>query len=78
MNENTSLTKCFFFNSLNARTDHGVRLNKLRHKTVDDVKVNTKQRHLNGDTVQDVVLLQNRKFRQTRSNLVSTCFSRPN
>ena len=42
-----------------------------------DVKLNTKQHHLNGDTVQDAVLLQNRKFRQIRSNLVSACSSRP-
>ena len=27
---------------------------------VDDVKLNTKQRHLNGDTVQDAVLMQDR------------------
>ena len=45
---------------------------------VDDVKLKTKQRHLNGDTVQDAVLLQNRKFSQIGSNLVSTCSSRPN
>ena len=45
---------------------------------VDDVKLNTKQRHLNGDTAQDAVLLQNRKFRQIRSNLVSACSSRSN
>ena len=30
------------------------------------------------DTVQDVVLLQNRKFRPIGSNLVSTCSARPN
>ena len=30
------------------------------------------------DTVRDVVLLQNRKFRKIGSNLVSTCSSRPN
>ena len=30
------------------------------------------------DTVQDVVLLQNRKFLQIGSNLISTCSSRPN
>ena len=30
------------------------------------------------DTVQDMVLLQNRKFRQIVSHLVSTCSSRPN
>ena len=30
------------------------------------------------DTVQDVVVLQNRKFRQIGSNLVSTSSSRPN
>ena len=53
MNENTSFTKMFLLNSLNARNDHGVRLNKLPHKKVDDVKLNTKQLHLNGDTVQD-------------------------
>ena len=32
MNENTSFTKIFPLNSLNALTDHDVRLNKLRHK----------------------------------------------
>ena len=63
--------------SLNARTDHDVRSNKLRHKS---------RRHqtlyqaasLNWDTVQDVVLLKNRKFRQIGSNLVSTCSFCPN
>ena len=30
------------------------------------------------DTFQDVVLLQNRKFRQIGSNLVSTCSPRTN
>ena len=30
------------------------------------------------DTLRDVVLLQNRKFRKIGSNLVSTCSSRPN
>ena len=33
----------FLLNSLNTLTDHNVRLNKF-----DDVKLNTKQRHLNG------------------------------
>ena len=32
MNKKTSFTKMFLLNSLNARTDHDVRLNKLRHK----------------------------------------------
>ena len=32
MNENTAFTKMFLLNSLNAQTDHDVRLNKLRHK----------------------------------------------
>ena len=63
------------FNSLNARTD--VRLNKLRHKN-DDVKLNTKQRHLYGDTLHYAILMQNRKFRLIRSNLVSKCSARPN
>ena len=48
MNENTSFTNMFLLNSLNARTDNDVRLNKLCHKSVDDIKLNTKQRHLNG------------------------------
>ena len=45
---------------------------------VDDVKINTKQHHLNGDTVQDVVLLLNRKVFQIHSNLVLMCSSCPN
>ena len=32
MNEITSFTNMLLLNSLNARTDHDVRLNKLRHK----------------------------------------------
>ena len=32
INENTFFTKMVPLNSLNARTDHGIRLNKLRHK----------------------------------------------
>ena len=32
MNENTSFKKMFLLNSLNARTDNDVRLNKLRNK----------------------------------------------
>ena len=54
-----------------------VRLNKLRHKT-GDVKLHTKQRHLNGDTLPYAILMQTRKFRLIRSNLVSTCSARPN
>ena len=54
-----------------------VRLNKLRHKT-DDVKLHTKQRYLNGDTLPYAILMQTWKFRQIRSNLVSTCSARPN
>ena len=78
MNENTSFTKMFLLNSLNAVTDHDIRLNKLRHKKSMTSNFNSKQRHLNGDTVQVAVLLQIRKFRQNRSNLASTCTSRPN
>ena len=55
-----------------------VSLNKLLHRKTDDVKLNNKQRHLNGDTVQDAVLLQNRKFRLIYSNLASTCSTLPN
>ena len=32
INENTCFTKMFLLNSLNALTDHDVRLNKSRHK----------------------------------------------
>ena len=32
MNEKSSFTKMFLLNNMNARTDHDVRLNKLRHK----------------------------------------------
>ena len=39
-----------------------VRLNKLRHKKTDDVKLHTKQRHLNGDTLPFAILMQTRKF----------------
>ena len=55
-----------------------VRVNKLRHKKTDDVKLHTKQRHLYGDTLQYAILMQTRKFRQIRSNLVSTCSARSN
>ena len=44
----------------------------------DDIKLNTEQHHFKGDTVQDVVLLQNSKFSLTRSNFNSTCSPRPN
>ena len=43
-----SFTRMVLLSSLNARTGHDVRSNKLRHKKVDDAKPNTKQRHLNG------------------------------
>ena len=64
MNENTSFTKMFLLNSLNAQTDHDVRLNKLRHKkAMTSNLINIRpQCHSNGDTVKDAVLLQNRKF----------------
>ena len=45
MNKKSYFTKMVLLSSLNARTDHDVRSNKLR---VDDAKPNTKQRHLNG------------------------------
>ena len=61
MNENTSFTKMVLLNSLNAQTDHDIRLNKK----VDDVKLNTKQHHLNGYTLQDVVLLKIEKFAES-------------
>ena len=48
MNVKTSFTKMALLSCLNARTDHDVRSNKLRHKKVDNAKPNTKQRHLNG------------------------------
>ena len=77
MNENTSFTNMFLLNSLNARTDHDVRLNKLRHKK-SRRQTEYKAASFKWDTVQDAVLLQKRKFRQIGSNLVSTCSSRPN
>ena len=55
-----------------------VRLNKLRHKKTDDVKLHTKQRHLYGETRQYAILMQTKKFRQIRSNLVSTYSARSN
>ena len=48
INEKTSFTKMVLLNRSNARTDHDVWLNKLRHKKSDDVTLNIKQRHLNG------------------------------
>ena len=39
INENTSFTKMFLLNSLNARTDHDVRLNKLRHKKLIEMEI---------------------------------------
>ena len=60
------------FNSLNPRTDHSCSVQQITSLKSDDVKLHTKQRHLNGDTVnvQYAVLRQNRKFRLIRSNLV--------
>ena len=55
-----------------------VRLNKLRHKKTDDVKLHTNQRHLYGETRQYAILMQTKKFRQIRSNLVSTYLARSN
>ena len=52
MNENTSFTKMFLLNSLNARTDHDVRFNKIRHKKSMTSNLILKQRHFNGDTSQ--------------------------
>ena len=64
-----------FFNSLNALTDHGVPLNKLPHKKLtDDIKINIKQLHLIGNTVQDAVLLQNRKFTALYNSVKSLIF----
>ena len=72
LNENTSFTKVFLLNSLNARTDHDVRLG------VDDVKLNTKQRHLNGILYKMWFCCKIKKNRQIGSNLISTCSFRPN
>ena len=47
MNEKTSFTKMVLLSSLNARNDHYVWSNKLRHKK-STTKPNTKQRNLNG------------------------------
>ena len=79
MNENTSFPKMFLLNSLNARTDYDVWLNKLRHKkSMTSNLIRSIVILKNVDAVQDAILLQKRKFRQIRSNLVSTCSSRPN
>ena len=77
MNKKTSFTKIFLLNSLNARTDHDVWLNKLRHKK-QMTQTEYQAASFKWDTVQDAVLLPNRKFRKIGSNLVSTCSSRPN
>ena len=64
--QHTSRIPFLILNSLNARTDE-VRLNKLLH-------VKLKQAvSFKWDTVQDAVLLQNRKFPKICSYLVSTC-----
>ena len=76
MNENTSFTKMFLLDSLNAQTDHDVWLNKLHHKK--SIQTEYQAASLKWDTVQDALLLQNRKFRQISSNLVSMCSSCPN
>ena len=47
MNENTSFTKMVLLKGLNARTDHDVQLNKLRH-----IKSMASNLIPNGDTVQ--------------------------
>ena len=57
MNENTSFTKIVLLKGLNARTDHDVQLNKLRH-----IKSMASNSIPNGDTVQDAVLLQIENF----------------
>ena len=53
-------------------------LNKFKSLKAGDIKLNTKQRHLNRDTVQDAALLQNRKGCLVHSNLGSMCSDRPN
>ena len=78
MNEKTSFTKIVLLSSLNARTDHDVWSNKLRHKMSTTPNLIPSSVIFNWDTVKDVDLLQYRKFRQIGSNLVPTCSSRPN
>ena len=56
MNENTYFTKMALLNSLKARTDHDILLNKLCH-----VKLYTK---VTSSVIVQKVPLQNRKFRQ--------------
>ena len=77
MNEKTSFTKMVLLSSLNARTDHDVPSNKLRHKKWTTPNL-IPAASFKWDTVQDVGLLQNRKFRQIGLNLVSTRSSYPN
>ena len=77
MNEKTSFTKMVLLSSLNDR------LIMTFGQTNYVIKSRRRQTQYQAaafkwDTVQDVVLLQNRKFRQIGSNLVSTCPSRPN
>ena len=50
-----------------------VRLNKLHHKKTDDVKLHTKQRHLNGDTLPYAILMQTRKFGLIRLMISQFC-----
>ena len=66
------------FSSLNAQTGHDVRSNRLRHKKSTTPNLMFQAAPFKWDTFQDVVLLQNRKFHQLGSNLVSTCSPRPN
>ena len=79
MNENTSFTRMVLLNISNDRTDHEFRLNKLRHN-VDDVKLNAKKRLLFFKEILYKMrfVAKLKKNRQIRSDLVSTCFSRPN
>ena len=55
-----------------------VRMKLSTSYKTDDVKLHTKQRHLYGDTLQYAILMQTRKFRLIRSNLVSKYSARPN
>ena len=56
-----------------------VRFNKLRHKNWwRQTSHQAASCHVNGDTLPYAILMQTRKFRQIRSNLVSTCSALPN
>ena len=77
MNEKTSFTKMVLLSSFNDRLimTFGQTNNVIKSRRRQTLY---KAASFKWETVQDVVWLQNRNFRQIGSNLVSTCSSCPN